>query len=141
MFDRQIALVFMDINKKEETNKKIVFLVEDDVFLLKAYQIKFAKEGAEVWTATDGKEAIKFLERQPPNVVLLDLMLPGLNGFEVLEAMRKNAAWKNTPVIILTNLGQQQDIARGQALKAADYIVKANIKIEDVVKKVKKYLK
>lgn len=130
----------MIIDKKVD-NKKIVFLIEDDVFLLKAYQIKFAKEGVEVWTATDGREALKFFERQPPNVVLLDLMLPGLNGFEVLEAMRKNKRWENTPVIILTNLGQQQDVARARNLKVADYIIKANIRIDGVVEKARRYLK
>jgi len=126
-------------NKTKE-KKKVVFVIEDDLFLVKAYKIKFQKEGAEVWVSTDGKEALSFLEREPPNIVLLDLMLPGLSGFEVLAAIRENERWKNVPVIILTNLGQPQDIERGKQLGIEDYIVKANVKIDDVVKKVKKYL-
>lgn len=120
--------------------RKIVFIVEDDSFLVKAYQMKFQKEGIEVWVATDGKEALSFLEKEPPRVMLLDLMLPGLDGFEVLDAVRKNERWKNVPVLILSNLGQQKDIERGKALKVAEYMVKANVKIADVVEKVKKYL-
>lgn len=122
------------------STKKIVFVVEDDVFLVKAYQMKFQKEGMEVWVATNGKAALSFLEKEPPNVVLLDLMLPGMSGFEVLAAMRANERWKNVRVLILSNLGQPQDIARGKELKIVDYLVKANVKIAEVVEKVKKYL-
>jgi DNA-binding response OmpR family regulator len=128
------------VQSKKQSPKKIVFIVEDDQFLVKAYQIKFKKEGIESWLATDGKEALNFFEKEPPSVVLLDLMLPGLNGFEVLENIRKNEKWKNTPVLILTNLGQEQDMAKGKNLGAADYIIKANTKIDEVVQKVKKYL-
>ena len=125
---------------KTPAGKKVVLVVEDDVFLVKAYQIKFEKEGAEVQIASDGDTAMKMLEKDPPDVVLLDLMLPGKSGFEILEAIRKNSRWKDVPVLILTNLGQAADIERGQSLKATDYIIKANTKIEDIVKKVKRYL-
>ncbi len=117
--------------------KKIVFVVEDDVFLVKAYQTKFAKEGMEVWVASDGKEALTYLEKTPPSVVLLDLMLPQVSGFDILEAIRKSPTWAKTPVLILSNLGQVQDIERGKQLGATDYIVKANVKINDIVAKVK----
>lgn len=125
-----------------ETNisKKKVLVVEDDQFLVKAYEIKLKKEGIEVWVARDGNEAISFLEREKPNIVLLDLMLPGINGFDVLLAIRKNEKWKDVPVIILSNLGQDQDMQRGKELGASEYLVKANTKISDIVEKVKKYL-
>ena len=122
------------------STKKSVFVIEDDAFLVKAYQMKFQKEGLDVLAATDGKQALSFLEREPPSVVLLDLMLPGVSGFEVLSAMRANERWKNVQVLILSNLGQPQDIARGKELGVLEYIVKANVKIADVVEKVKKYL-
>ena len=125
---------------KKNNSKKVVFIVEDDAFLLKAYRVKFEQEGAEVWEAADGKSAISFLEKNPPNIVLLDLMLPGLSGFEVLETIRKHPRWKNVPVIILSNLGQEQDIEQGKKLGIADYIIKADVKISDVISKVKKYL-
>ena len=110
--------------------KKTVLVVEDELFLIQAYKIKFEKEGVVTWIANDGKAALAFLTKDPPNVVLLDLLLPGVNGFEVLEAIRKNEKWKNVPVIVLTNLGQTQDMERTKVLGVSDYIIKANTKIK-----------
>lgn len=121
-------------------DKKKVFIVEDDAFLLKAYQIKFEKEGIGVEVATDGKEAIDMLKNAPASVVMLDLMLPGASGFEVLSAIRKDSKWKNVPVIILSNLGQSQDVEKAKTLGVTDYIIKANTRINDIVEKVKKFL-
>lgn len=120
--------------------KKVIFIVEDEALLVKAYQAKFEKEKAEVWVASDGKEALGFLKKEAPSVVLLDLMLPGISGFDILEAIRKNDKWKKVPVIVLTNLGQLQDVERCRALGIEDYIIKANSRISDVAEKVKKYL-
>lgn len=120
--------------------KKVVFVVEDDLFLAKTYQITFQKEGCEVWVANDGKEAISLLEKDPPNVVVLDLMLPSVSGFDVLSAIKKSEKWKDVPVIILSNLGQAEDVERGKSMGAKEYIVKANAKVADVVATVKKYL-
>ncbi len=125
---------------KSSNKKKVIFVVEDDSFLVQAYQIKFQKEGIDVWVATDGEEALSFLKKEPPDVVLLDIMLPKVSGFSVLEAIRKDEKWKNVPVVILSNLGQQQDMERGRVLGVSEYIVKANAKINDVVEKVKKIL-
>ena len=131
----------MATNKKEKIEKKkVILVVEDDSFLVKAYQVKFEKEGIEVLVATDGKEALAFLEKEPPNVVLLDLMLPILSGFDVLVAIRKNSKWKKVPVLVLSNLGQSEDIKKCQELGIEDYIVKANVRINEVVEKVKKFL-
>lgn len=128
----------MDNQKKE---KRTVLVVEDDFFLVQAYQDKFEKEGVNVLTAMDGRTALSFLEKDPPDAVLLDLMLPGVNGFDVLVAIKQNTKWKSVPVIILTNLGQDQDMKRGLSLGANEYIVKANIKISDLVEKIKFYFK
>lgn len=121
-------------------DKKKVFIVEDDAFLVKAYQIKFEKEGIDVEVATDGKEAIGMLKNPPPSVVMLDLMLPGASGFEVLSAIRKDAKWKSVPVVILSNLGQSQDVEKAKGLGVTDYIIKANTRINDIVDKIKKFL-
>ena len=126
--------------KSTGNKKKIIFVIEDDLFLVQAYQIKFEREGMEVWAATDGMEALDFLKKEPPDVVLLDIMLPKMSGFSVLEAIRKDERWKKVPVIILSNLGQQKDIEQGKALGVVEYIVKANTKINEVVEKVKKLL-
>jgi DNA-binding response OmpR family regulator len=129
------------IEKTGGSKKQIILVVEDDLFLIRAYQIKFEKEGFEVWVATEGNTALEFLKKEPADIVLLDLMLPGVSGFDILIELRKTPKWKDVPVIILTNLGQQQDIDRGKELLVKDYIVKANVKISDVVEKVKGYLK
>lgn len=126
------------VKKEDGSKKKSILIIEDDIFLVKAYQIKFQKEGIEVKVAFDGQEAMAFLEKEPVDAVLLDLMLPGISGFTVLEAIRKNEKWKNVPVVILSNLGQPQDMERGKALGVVDYIIKANVKINDIVAKVKK---
>lgn len=123
-----------------DQNKKTILVVEDDVFLVKAYQIKFQKEGINVQAAHDGKEALSFLQKDPPTLVLLDLMLPYIAGFDVLQAIRKNDRWKDVPVIITSNLGQEQDIEQGKTLGATDYIIKANSKIGDLVERVRKHL-
>ena len=125
----------------EENKKKTVLVVEDDMLLVQAYKIKLEKEGMETWVASSGKEALAFLEKNPPNIVLLDLLLPGLNGFEFLSAVRKNEKWKSVPVIILTNLTQsEENLKIAKDLGAADYIVKAEIRIGDIIEKVKKYI-
>jgi DNA-binding response OmpR family regulator len=129
------------MSQENPKNQKTIFVVEDDQFLVRAYQIKFEKEGVNVWIAYDGKEALAMMEKdQVPNVVLLDLILPGVNGFDVLASIRRSPTWKQVPVIILTNLGQDEDIQRGKELGAQEYIVKADVRINDVVEMVKKYL-
>ena len=120
--------------------KKIVFIVDDDIFLAKAYQIGFRKEGAEVWMANDGKEALSFLEKEAPNVVLLDLMLPGASGFDIISAIHKDKRWKDVPIVAFTQLGQPEDIERCRALGVAEYLVKPNYRMSEVIDIVKKYL-
>lgn len=127
-------------NGTQQAGGKTILIVEDDQFLTKAYQIKFKAEGFDVWIATDGQQALSYLSKQPPQAVLLDLMLPQVSGFDVLAAIRNSPQWKRVPVIIMSNLGQQQDIDRGKALGISDYIVKANVKINDVVERVRKLL-
>lgn len=122
------------------SSKKEVLIVEDDSLLLKTYKNKFTKEAIPFQVATDGEEALAFLDQDPPAVVLLDLMLPKLDGFEVLEALRKKKKWGEVPVIILSNLNQPEDMKRGKELGADDYFIKADMKIQDIVAAVKKYL-
>lgn len=120
--------------------KKNVLVIEDDLFLVKTYQVRFKAEGIDVAAATDGKEALALLQKDPPNLILLDLMLPNVSGFDVLSAIKKSERWKKVPVVIVSNLGQAEDVNRGKELGAADYIVKANVRINDIVEKVKKML-
>ncbi len=131
----------MTTEEKNQGNpKKVIFVIEDDAFLVRLYQLEIAKRGAEVWVATDGDQAASFLSKDPPDVILLDLMLPGRNGFEVLSAMKSNEKWKNVPVLIVSNLGQGEDIKRAEEFGVKDYTVKASMSLNGVVEKVIKYL-
>ena len=93
-----------------------------------------------MFAAYDGEEGIKKMEETLPNIVLLDLMLPKKNGFEVLETVKQNIKLNHIPVIILSNLGQGDDIERGKALGADDFLVKSNVKLEMVLEKIEQVL-
>jgi len=123
------------INKKEK-----ILMIEDDPFLRKVYRDKFTQTGFDFIEATNGIEGTNKTISERPDIVLLDLMLPRKNGFEVLIDIRKNKKNKNIPVIILSNLGQESDIERGLALGADDYLVKTEISISEIVDKVKEWL-
>lgn len=124
-----------------EISKKKVLIIEDDAFLVKAYQIRFSTENVDAIVATNADEAEPYFKKEPPDAVLLDLMLPGTNGFELLEEMKKINAWKDVPVIIVSNLSQDKDIELGKKLGAIDYVVKADTKVADVVVTVMKHMK
>ena len=124
----------------ESPQKPKILLVEDDLFLIRAYQIKLESEGFELTIAKDATEGMEKVRTAHPDLVLLDVMLPHGSGFEILEAVKKDEMLRHIPVIILSNLGQQQDIERGLTLGAATYLIKTDVKLEDVVKTIKKYL-
>lgn len=117
-----------------------ILLVEDDVFLIKALTTKLSKEGIEVLQGKDGEEALVKI-KEKPELILLDLMLPKKSGFEVLGEIKRDASLKDIPVIIMSNLGQEDDIKKGIALGAIDYLIKADIKIDDIVAKIKTFKK
>lgn len=119
-----------------------VLLVEDDLMLCDMYQMKFESEGFDVWKGNNGVEGLTLLEeRGAPDILLLDVIMPQMDGFTMLTKVKENAAWKNVPVILLTNLGQENDVKKGLAMGANDYLVKANCTPAQVVKKVKAVLK
>ncbi len=121
-------------------NKSVV-LVEDDTFISGMYQTKLASLGFTVEVKEDGEAAWERLAQDPlPDLVLLDIVLPKKDGFEILEGLRKEDRTKNLPVILLTNLGQKPDVERGIKLGADDYIIKAHFTPSEVVEKIKKVL-
>ena len=119
-----------------------VLLVEDDLFLRDICYKKLIKEGFNVSAAVDGGEAIKKINEFRPEIILLDIILPVMDGFEVLKQIRshKDKAIKSAPVIMLTNLGQEDDIKKALELGASDYLVKAHFTTEEIVKKIKNKL-
>lgn len=118
-----------------------ILLVEDDEFLSRMYQSKLANENFTVFAAYDGKTGVKLAEEKLPDAVLLDIILPKLDGWGVLTAMKKNKSTQNIPVILLTNLGQKEDVDKGLAMGATDYLIKAYFTPAEVVEKIKKAVK
>lgn len=116
-----------------------ILIVEDDPFLLKAYQSKFKNSGFEVQIATDGVDALKILESFLPNVIVLDLVMPRKDGFATLEEIKANPKLKDIPVIVASNLGQQEEIDRVKKLGAVDCITKSDLSMSDLIKKINQY--
>jgi two-component system alkaline phosphatase synthesis response regulator PhoP len=120
---------------------KNVLIVEDDQFLLSLLKNRIQRESINVLTAKDGEEALKILKSVKPDLLLLDIILPGKSGFEVLEEMKSDPQLQNAPVMIISNLGQEGDIERGRELGAVEYFVKARTSIDELINKVKEFLK
>lgn len=118
-----------------------ILLVEDDQTLVEMYSLKFKEEGFNIVSATDGLMGLELAKKEKPVVILLDVMMPKMDGFAVLTELKKDEATKNIPVLMLSNLGQKADIEKGQTLGANDYVVKASMTPTQVVDKIKSYLK
>ncbi|MEK7447439.1 MAG: response regulator [Patescibacteria group bacterium] len=118
-----------------------ILLAEDDIQLIDMYKRKFKLEGFEVYIAENGQEAIDQFETFTPDIVLLDIMMPKVNGLEVLRHIRKDSKNKDALVIILTNLGNEATSEEIYKLGATDYIVKADMTPLEVTNKVKEILK
>ena len=121
--------------------RKRILIIEDDKFLLELLVGKLTKEQFDVSIALDGEEGLKKVKQEKPDLIILDLVLPGMHGFEFLKKIKKDPKISQIPVIILSNLGQRQEIEQGIRLGAVDYLVKAHFTPNDIVKKVKKYCK
>lgn len=114
-----------------------ILIIEDEPTLQKALTISLEQEGYQIKSALDGEIGLRLAKEVKPNLVLLDLILPKMDGFEVLEEMKKDETTKDLPVIILTNLESSQDIEKALVLGAKTYLVKANYDLKDVIQKVK----
>jgi len=120
---------------------KKILIVEDDKFLRELIAQKLIKEGYNIVEAVDGEKGIKSVKDEKPDLVLLDLILPGIDGFEVLSKIKEDPVLSQVPVIILSNLGQKDDIERGLKIGAADYLIKAHFTPGEIIEKVKTILK
>lgn len=116
-----------------ETKTKTILIAEDDRFLAKAYEAKLESSGFRVEIARDGEETLQKMKDVKPDLLLLDLVMPNKNGFEVMEEARKDPTLKKIPIIIVSNLGQEADVKRGMELGAVDYLVKADYSLQQVV--------
>lgn len=118
-----------------------VLIVEDDKFLRDLMSQKLSHDGFTVKEAIDGEEGIKSATQDPPDLILLDLLLPRIDGFGVLEKIKKDAKLANIPVVILSNLGQKEDVTKAMAMGAQDFLIKSNFTLGEVVEKIKAILK
>lgn len=116
---------------------KKILLVEDDEFLAELYATKLTIEGYEVFLANDGEKGVKVAKEKKPDLILLDIILPKMDGFEALSKIKADQEIKAIPVILLTNLSQKDEVKRGLDLGAADYLIKAHFMPSEVVKKIK----
>lgn len=121
-------------------NKKIILLVEDDAFVADIYQTKLGQEGYLVETAENGLEAMKILEKKTPALVLLDIVMPYMDGMEVLKRLKGKDEWKKIPVILLTNLSEKEKVEEGLGMGANDYLIKSHFTPSEVVSRVRALL-
>ena len=120
---------------------KKVLIIEDDPFLSEMYAAKLSQSGFQSDVASDGKIGIAKIKADKPDLILLDIVLPKMDGFELLKKIKSDQAIKDIPVMLLTNLGQKNEIEKGLALGAEEYIIKAHFTPTAVVVKVKEILK
>lgn len=120
--------------------KTKILLVEDDSFLVDMYVAKFKELDWDVQVAFNGEEALEHAKSMHPNLILLDVRLPKMTGFEVMQAMQQDESLKTIPVIFLTNLGQKEEIRQGLQMGAAGYLIKAHFTPQEVVEKVEETL-
>lgn len=121
-----------------------ILLVEDDQILAEMYQTKFDIAGFKVKVAVNGEDCLKILQRYTPDLILLDILMPKVNGFQVLKEIKKKPALRQVPIILLTNLGEaevdmNQELA--EALGVSDYLIKSRHTPEEIVAKVVRVLK
>ena len=123
------------------TEKKVkIILVEDDKFLSRMYKTKLEMEEFEVHTAFDGKTGLAMIQKELPDILLLDIILPELEGWEIINQMKKDPATKDIPIIVLSNLGSDEDVAKAKLYGVKDYLVKAHFIPREVIGKIKKII-
>jgi len=121
---------------KNGKNNATIFIIEDDQFLLDLLIRKLKNKRFGIITATTGEEGLIKIKEELPDLILLDLILPGMHGFDVLMQLKKDPELKKIPVIILSNLGQEEEIQKGLELGAESFLIKANLAPDEIVEKI-----
>jgi DNA-binding response OmpR family regulator len=120
-------------------NKYILLLIEDNPLLVGMYKMAFEKKGVNVLFAHDGKMGLHLVKEKKPDIVLLDLLMPGMDGFEILKALRKDPATKRTKVIILTIVDDTKKRQKAEKFGILDYLLKSKLELHEIVEKVCSY--
>ncbi len=124
----------------EDLKGKKIMWVEDDKFLSDIIARKLSTLGCQLVHATEGKEALALAEKEMPDVILLDILLSGIDGFEILKRLKENPNTKHIPALMLSNLGQREDIEKGKKLGAARFMIKATVTLDEIVSEIKAVL-
>lgn len=136
-----VYTVLMDTETQPDNAvRKKVLLVEDDTFLRDLVTEKLAHINVQLLQAGTGEAALEIIKKEKPALVLLDIVLPGISGFDVLTQIRADEAIAKTPVVILSNLGQEKDIARAKELGVLEFIIKVNVNPSEIVERVQALL-
>ncbi len=122
------------------SDPKKILLIEDDTFLSSLIKARFEKEGIAVVQAFDGEEGVRLLKKEKPNLIILDLIMPNVSGFEVMEHLNLNVDLNQIPLVVLSNLAQDSDIQKAKSLGAREFFIKIRTSVDDVVAKVKELL-
>ena len=125
---------------KNGKNNATIFIIEDDQFLLDLLIRKLKNKRFGIITATTGEEGLIKIKEKSPDLILLDLILPGIHGFNVLEQLKNDPELKKIPVIVLSNLGQEEEIQKGLSLGAESFLIKANLAPDEIVEKINEIL-
>lgn len=121
------------------SGKKILW-VEDDAFLSEIISRRLSKQNYVLIHTKDGETALSMVEKEKPDIILLDILLPGINGFDLLEKFKTNPTTKDIPVVLISNLSQQSDIERGLSLGAERFLVKATVSLDEITAQIKEVL-
>ncbi len=136
------AMVYNLLNMVAEAQRsRRVLIVEDEPLLGNLLKQRLEKEQFSVTLVRDGEEALAVLKTAAPDLILLDIILPKVSGFEVMERLNTDPVFSNmkVPIVIVSNLGQESDVEKGQALGAIGYFVKAQLSIEDLLVKIRDF--
>ncbi len=126
--------------KKTPRRKLKILLVEDDVFLSRIFIEKLEHEGFVALHAANGALGLLYAHTKNPDLILLDILMPKIDGFRVLEEIKKDPSIAKIPVLMVTNLGQRGDVEKAKKLGAEDYLIKAHMKLADVIKRIRDIL-
>jgi len=126
--------------KKTFVKEKKILVGEDDKNYANIFRLKLEKEGYVIFIAGNGKEVLEIAKRESPELILLDIIMPIQNGFDTLKILKSDPDLLHIPVIMVSNLGQDEDVKKAQKLGASDYLIKANISIQEMVEKIRGYI-
>lgn len=122
-------------------DKKIILVIEDEEMLSSMYKTKLEQDGYKVIVAQDGLEGLNYAKNNKVDLIALDIIMPQIDGFTVLEELKKDKRCKDVPVVMLTNLGTEEDIKKGKNLGAIDYLVKAELTPAEISSKISTFFK